>query len=151
MPGLQFIDEMPVAASHPNRADIGCFAGFVRLRQPFTLGTELLRWFDEQGWSKGPYRRPGYAELLDVPVPIESWQSFNSFFDWEDRTGDRLNGAAYLGAAVRSFFAQGGRKCYVVRMGDPWVALAPRSVRAPRVAQLLPGYPIQFQPSPADR
>ncbi|MDZ4796901.1 MAG: hypothetical protein SGI92_01970, partial [Bryobacteraceae bacterium] len=74
MPGILFIDEDPVAASHPNRADICCFAGFVRLRQPFAPGREVLRWLDEQGWVKGPYSRPGYAQLLDVPVPVETWQ-----------------------------------------------------------------------------
>ncbi|MDZ4797545.1 MAG: hypothetical protein SGI92_05240, partial [Bryobacteraceae bacterium] len=46
---------------------------------------------------------------------------------------------------------QGGRRCYVVRMGDPVPPLAPRSVRLPQLSRLLPGYPAQFSPSPADR
>ena len=38
-----------------------------------------------------------------------------------------------LGAAVRRFFLQGGRKCYVVRVGDPW----PLSRRRKSAASLI--------------
>jgi hypothetical protein len=90
-------------------------------------------------------------DLLDLPAPIENWQQFEALYDWRDRTGSGTDGAAYLGAAVRSFFAQGGRKCYVVRAGDPWTLDAVRADRVAAVAKLIPGHPWGFLPSPADR
>jgi hypothetical protein len=50
-------------------------------------------------------------------------------------------GTTYLGAAVRSFFAQGGRKCYVVSMGAPWPVAARRTDRMAALKRIVPGYP----------
>ena len=92
-------------------------------------------------------------ELLDVPVPIDSWEVFHRLFRWEERpiAGSEGAGSTYLGAAVRSFFAQGGRKCYVVRVGDPWAMMESRAARMAQVARLLPGYPHDVSASPADQ
>jgi hypothetical protein len=59
----------------------------------------------------------------------------------------------YLGAAVRSFFVQGGRLCYVVRVGNPRIvplsfveANAEVALREARLRELVPR-----DASPADR
>lgn len=114
------------------------------------LPNALLDWLTERGWVEGPYARP-VNDLLDLPAPIENWQQFEELFDWRDRTGSGKDGAAYLGAAVRSFFAQGGRKCYVVRVGDPWSLDTTRPDRMAALSKLIPGHPSRFLPSPADR
>jgi phage tail sheath protein FI len=55
----------------------------------------------------------GIAERgpIDLPVPIQSWRQFASWF------GD-LTGAGYLAYAVRAFFENGGRRCWVVRVAS---------------------------------
>src|SRR5690606_7311737 len=95
----------------------------------------------------GPWRR-GAAELraLDnLPVTVESWEAFTALFDWRSRplsAGDGATCASYLGAAVRRFFAQGGRRAVVVRAGDPWPYLESPGTRAAnrsaRLGGLLP-------------
>jgi|KBSSwiStaDraftv2_1062776.scaffolds.fasta_scaffold16625_8 hypothetical protein len=149
--GLVFETRGPVVRSAPNRADIACFVGFVG-RRPGPLPALLLRALAEQGWTSPPYARP-IDELLDVPVAIDTWEIFDRLFAWDRRDLDGRGGlgTSYLGAAVRSFFVQGGRKCYVVRVGDPGPLTEPRSQRLLRLPALLPGYPVRFDPSPADR
>ncbi|HEY6170071.1 MAG TPA: phage tail sheath protein, partial [Verrucomicrobiae bacterium] len=65
-----------------------------------------------------------------------------------------------LGAAVRSFFAQGGARCFVVRVGDAWPFDKPREpeelafaadTRLARLRQLVPGYAGGDAGSPANR
>ena len=53
----------------------------------------------------------GIAERgpVDVPVPVESWQQFVSWFGGCISSG-------YLGYAVRGFLENGGRRCWVVRV-----------------------------------
>jgi hypothetical protein len=149
MPGIVFQDQTKVADSAPTRMDIALFVGFVR-RLASPLPDHVGQWLSDRGWVNGPYARP-VDSLLDVPTPIENWQQFEALFAWRDRTGSGADGDAYLGAAVRSFFAQGGRKCYVVRVGDPWALDAARADRVAAVAKLIPGHPWGFLPSPADR
>jgi phage tail sheath protein FI len=48
---------------------------------------------------------------LDTPVPVESFRQFAAHF------GD-FTGAAYLAYAVRGFFENGGRRCWVVRVAN---------------------------------
>ena len=102
-----------------------------------------------------PNARPiGEVEaLLDIPVPIESWDVFDRLFAWELRPLDAEGqlGGSYMGAAVRSFFAQGGRKCYVVRVGDPWAYTADRADRIAEIGSLVPGFPSIITSSPVDR
>src|SRR5687768_10364139 len=63
----------------------------------------------------------GIAERgpLDVPVPVESWRQFQAHF------GD-VTGAGFLAYAVRAFFENGGRRCWVVRVAsrDPLAGAA---------------------------
>lgn len=159
MKGLLFDEQPAIATSAPTRMDIACFIGFVRVRPGTTISAPLFRWLDERGWASGPYRRSIEA-LRDIPVPIETWESFDALFDWNHRTphGDDHALATDLGAAVRSFFIQGGRKCYVVRVGDPWPLSAPRTERLALLDRLLPGssflepnLTVSMTSTPADR
>lgn len=158
MTGLLFETQSSITSSAPNRADIACFVGFVNRRQEATLPTTIQRWLEEQGWAAPPYARPSSPlnNLLDLPVPLESWEMFDRLFAWEQRVflhknEQTLVGLTYLGAAVRSFFAQGGSKCYVIRVGDPWLASLPREQRIDQLANLIPGYPNRVIASAVDR
>jgi uncharacterized protein len=123
MRGIAFTIAPEGRESAPNRADICCFSGFIKVR------------------------KDGGA---DEPVAITNWNAFDQQFAWEMRGGAE-DGTTYLGAAVRSYFAQGGRRCYVVRAGDPLGPLALRKDRVAQIALLIPGYPRSFDPSPTDR
>jgi len=122
MSRIVFDDQRPSPTMNPGRFDVACFVGLVRLAGgvPLTaIPGGLAPWFAQQGWNVGPYQRSSaqLLSLLDVPVPVESFANFVALFD--PGGGTLGNGTDYLAAAVRSFFAQGGRRCYVVRMGDP--------------------------------
>ena len=181
--GLHFQDEAPVVGSAPNRADIALFVGFVARRpapapppavrawldangnqagQPLPAavrdwlrGRGVPAWLREQGWMAALHGRPAndLAELAQVPVPIDTWETFDRLFAWEQRPidGGGRWATSYLGAAVRSFFAQGGRLCYVVRAGDPWPLTEARATRLARLAELIPGYPLAVAATPLER
>jgi hypothetical protein len=142
MGGLTFEVTPPVQASAPERMDIACFMGFVARRPaasptisaPYTpVPDPILAWLAAQGYSPAGSQDP----LLDLPVPIESFSVFDGLFAWESRAavGSTVLGT-YLGAALRSFFVQGGRKCYVVRAGDPWGPGAPSATRLSKLVAL---------------
>lgn len=164
MTGLRFTAQAPLVAINPNRSDVACFVGFVgRRRSPVPVA--IAAWLRDRGWQSGPYARPGaqtdaadHISLEDVPVPIDSWAVFNQLFAPDERliSADSVRvGSTYLGAAVRAFFVQGGRRCYVVRMGDPWPIATGRSDRISFVSQLIPGYradgPGVLDGNPSDR
>jgi hypothetical protein len=62
------------------------------------------------------------AGPLHQPVVIEGTAQFNDVFGrdlqlaWDTQLGQTAN--AYLGPAVRAFFAGGGRRCWVIRVAD---------------------------------
>lgn len=56
---------------------------------------------------------------INSPVKVESWRQFVTVF------GDLVRDA-YLGYAVRGFFENGGRTCWVVRAGNPQGAVPAR-------------------------
>ncbi len=66
----------------------------------------------------------GFASTgpLHLPVAIESTAQFAAVFGpdaplaWDDVRGERAH--AYLGAAVRAFFSNGGRRCWVIRVAE---------------------------------
>jgi hypothetical protein len=118
------------------------------------LPDPLAAWLEARGWYRrglpnqpppsDPPEAPPRAQvedLRDVPVPIDSWDTFDTLFAWDERpVGEgSFSGTTYLGAAVRSFFAQGGRRCYVVRVSDPPPFLATRVNRQTFVEKLIPG------------
>src|SRR5690349_3966953 len=96
------------------------------------LGDAVVDWWIENAWLS-PFSRRGVADLLelvDVPVPIDTWTGFHRLFAWDERPlipGQLAD--TVLGVSVRRFFLQGGRKCYVVRAGDPWLCFAPAGTR----------------------
>lgn len=141
MLGLEFESQAPRAPASPQRADVACFVGFVARRAspvPAVI-QEALR---EAGLGDVQADDP----LQDVPVPIEGFEAFDALFDWERRPLGPGAGPpyceTYLGAAVRAFFEQGGRQCWVVRVGDPWPYAAPRTpaLRTAWIDALVPGF-----------
>lgn len=147
MDGLSFVTALPAIGSDPARADIACFVGFVPRRGPAgprekgetdekylqrQVPESLRTWLDANNWRPNRDGRTAedLAELLNVPVPIASWEIFDQLFAWDERSVETSAGEqcdTLMGAAVRSFFAQGGRTCYVVRLGDPWPVLSPKN------------------------
>ncbi|HEX5634535.1 MAG TPA: hypothetical protein VFX50_14940, partial [Gemmatimonadales bacterium] len=99
------------------------------------------------GLIDGPWGLPEsrVQELLHLPVVVEEWAAFDALFAWDARplrSGAAALCATYLGAAVRSFFAHGGRRAVIVRVGDPWPYLggdARPGARSARLSELLPG------------
>jgi Bacteriophage tail sheath protein len=115
------------------------------------LGEALVDWWSEATWL-APFSNRSAADLLelvDVPAPVNTWDAFDSLFAWNERpTGDGRNADTHLGAAVRRFFLHGGRKCYVIRIGNPWPILADPSARAGLLSRVLETLP---EPTPVDR
>ncbi len=138
MYGLEFQVSSGTTDAAPNRADVVCFIGFVARRRraghgPFTpLTPEQKGWLADQGWRADATLIPDDDDLLQTPVPVESFEEFTRLFAWETR--DPAAGPStlvtWLGAAVRSFFVQGGSRCLVVRAGEPWAYAAPRPGRS---------------------
>src|ERR1043166_7725235 len=72
----------------------------------------------------------GFASTgpVHTAVAIESVAQFAEVFGadaplaWDELRGERV--FAYLGPAVRAFFANGGRRCWIVRVADEPIANA---------------------------
>jgi hypothetical protein len=154
--GVGFAGPQQPTSPHPNRADIACFIGYVGLQPEVAAGQlppAVERELSEAGWLEGPHARHGAAQLLDVPVTINSWESFTRLFAWRNRVVKDSSdlAATWLGAAVRSFFSEGGRECTVIRVGDPWEYgdYNADSIGI-RIAKLIPGFPFLLATYPAD-
>lgn len=143
---LVFDTARPSARPAPQRTDIACFVGFVR-RRPAPLPEPVRERLRIAGWVDGPWAKPAAVvdALEQVPVSVESWDAFEALFDWHARpiaAGGSAVCASYLGAAVRRFFGQGGRRAVIVRTGDPWPYVAPADDRAAhRLARLRAALP----------
>jgi uncharacterized protein len=128
-------------------ADIDLF----RRAAAAVLTEGLAEWWQENAWLSAfsERRAADLLELFDVPVPIDTWDAFDALFAWERRplVGDRFADTT-LGAVVRRFFLQGGRKCYVVRVGDPWPLFTNVATRTGLRAHVLRTVPL---PAPVDR
>lgn len=127
----------------PQRTDVACFVGHVG-RVPAPLPPQVVADLRAAGWIDGPWRRPEeqLRALENLPVVVESWEAFDALFDWRARplsAGGSDTCATYLGAAVRRFFAQGGRRAIVVRTGDPWPYLEEPGIRAARRQERIRG------------
>ena len=119
MSRIIFEPDVPVTPTDLARTDVACFVGLVRRRvrvPPQPLPKPKVDWLREHGWIDGPIARD-VSSLFDVPMPIENFAAFQSLYD--DGHSPASTGTDYLALAVQSFFAQGGKRCYVVRMGDP--------------------------------
>ena len=109
MQGLTFEVEERVAPSAPERADVACFVGYVRRRPDAPVTTAVQRFLFEAGWTQGPAARVDPLDpqdpLLDVPVPVETFDAFARLFAWEARSTDEADGATYLGAVPEPLLA----------------------------------------------
>lgn len=90
LPGIYFEAQASLLDESLPRMDIAAFVGFAR---------------------SGP---------LDTPVPIESVRQFQDIFGLDvvlirDTLGTALG---YLGASIEAFFANGGIRCWIVRVAD---------------------------------
>ena len=139
MNGLVF--ETPPAAPPASawRNDLVCFVGQVAVREG-DPPADLSDWLRAQGWWAPPGVRALRPDTLyDLPLPVASWERFDRLFAWERRPhAEGVFGAAYLAAAVRAFFAQGGRQCYVISVAEPLPPQADAAARAQRLALLVP-------------
>ena len=135
MSRIIFQPELPVVYSAPNRTDIACFIGFLSLRPGAAIPGAITTWLGRQVLP----RRAKVDILKDVPVPIDDWAVFDSLFSWDQRSDDPDDGGTYVGCAVRSFFAQGGRKCYIIRMGDSVSSKVLQEHKNDLLGGLIPG------------
>lgn len=168
MDGLLFESAPRSAPADPARADVALFVGFVE-RRPVparrpreadasylqrALPASLLAWFVQAGWWSGsrPLLHPveQLVALEDLPVPIDHWDAFDALFAWDQRPLDDSGRVAHttLGSAVRRFFAEGGRKAYVVRLGPPWPV---RTAAVDRARVGLAGLTRGLDSLPTDR
>lgn len=138
MSGLLFQEAQPAPVASPQRADVVCFVGFVRRRAGATVPVRAKAWLQDQGWRERGAPVADDDPLLHVPVPLDSFEAFDRLFAWEDRPalGSPDTFATWTGAAIRSFFRQGGARCFLVRAGDPlpYTTLAPDASLAERAA-----------------
>jgi hypothetical protein len=101
LPGFRFETVSPPLAEWLPRMDVTCFAGFA---------------------ASGP---------LDTPVAVESPAQFDALFGadaplaWDAAVGEQVY--AYLGPAVRAFFANGGLRCWVVRVARRQTVMSQRN------------------------
>jgi hypothetical protein len=143
---LRFETAAPPAPATPSRADVACFVGYVG-RRGRSLPAAVREQLRAGGWVDGPWQRPeaDASALRQVPVTVDSWEAFDRLYLWDRRalgSDAAMTCATYLGAAVRSYFASGGRRAVIVRVGDPWPYLGgdDRSAgRAERLERLVPG------------
>jgi hypothetical protein len=131
-----------------NRADIACFIGHVARRPRSPLPAHVHAELRAAGWIGGPWRRsPRQLDSLEqLPVTVESWEAFDLLFDCRRplAAGGSATSASYLGATVRRFFAEGGQRAVIVRVGDPWPVLESAETRAvdrpARIRRIVPGF-----------
>jgi len=157
MAGVSFQYQQPIEQGSANRMDIPCFIGLIDVRKDVDHRA-LDEWLYRQSWmnsasgEQATYHRASAINLLDVPLPIDSWESFDRLFAWDQRQYTKqIDGAGYLAAAVRSFFAQGGRLCYVVRVAGSQPYDSDTSTRRAVLPLLAPGYPNQISSQSSDR
>ena len=102
-PGLQIEHQTP-APEAPLRLDVPVFVG-VAPRGPARVPVVDARWSADAAMLD-PLAAAGVAAS---PSPIESLDAYRRRFG-------EIEAGAYLGRAVAAFFAQGGRRCWVMRI-----------------------------------
>jgi hypothetical protein len=156
---LYFETALPLAPASPNRTDIACFIGFIARRRGVPLPATVREELRTAGWVKGPWRRGEDAlqSLENLPVTVETWEAFARLFAWDERPLQADSGAdsgavctTYMGSAVRSFFARGGKRAVIIRVDDPWPYLESsmrRTVRRrERLVRLVPDFADRSMP-----
>lgn len=115
----------------PGRADIACFVGLARVMPGATVPAGMTSWLSSLGY---PIKQIG--TITNIPILLENYLAFTSIFD--DGSAGAGYGTDYLATAIRSFFAQGGRRCYVVRVDDPVTATDAAQDKLAKLQELLP-------------
>lgn len=125
LPGVTFVKRDPSPMMHMGRADVAMFVGLLA-REPAPLPARLREFLAAGGWVPMTMPEEGDSAetlaLLGLPVPVESWDEFITLYQWDGREIEAGSGGTMpsaMGLAIRSFFAEGGRKAYIVRTGDP--------------------------------
>jgi hypothetical protein len=140
MSRIVFENERPIAQVDPARADVACFVGLIRCIPGAVLPPAVQDWLQLQGWVDGPFARLTFPvppmPIADVPIPIETYPAFTALFDAGGSTASF--GTDYVAAAVRTFFAQGGKRCYVVRTDDPLTPNDTQQTKSDKLQNLLP-------------
>ena len=102
----------PAVQPEPRRRRLLRRAG-ARAARSHLCPPTMAAWLTSLGY---PAQRRS-RRLTNIPVLVESYLAFTSIFD--DGSAGTAFGTDYVAAGVRSFFAQGGERCYVVRVDDP--------------------------------
>jgi uncharacterized protein len=140
MSRIVFENERPPAQVDSGRADVACFVGLVRCNAGAVLPPAVQEWLKLQGWVDGPFARLSSpvppTPIADVPIPIETYPAFTALFDAGGSAASF--GTDYVAVAVRTFFAQGGKRCYVVRMDDPVTPNDTLQTKSDKLQKLLP-------------
>lgn len=100
-PGIYRVTDEPLRALTGVRMDVCAFVGVA------PRGPARLAYLDED-WAPTPCN-PGQTVERSVPVAVESWQAYLQTFGG-------FEGPGLLPYAVSAFFANGGRRAYVVRI-----------------------------------
>jgi hypothetical protein len=120
----------PAPQINKTRADVACCVGLIRALKGAAVPTATAQWLQTLSFPVD-----SIAALTNVPIPIESYAAFTALFD--DGSSSQAQGTDYSATAVRSFFAQGGKKCYVVRVNDPVGPADSTTVKAAKLADLM--------------
>lgn len=78
MRGISFDYSSPVSEPDTHRMDVACFIGFVSLNKGGFISDALKQWWKEHGWRD---TESGELDLMDRPIPVESWDAFKTLFD----------------------------------------------------------------------
>lgn len=73
---------------------------------------------------------------LHTAIPVQSWRQFEAYFGG-------FTGAGYLAYAVRAFFENGGRRCWVVRVASEAAATAQALFSTKTKTEIRPRWVIQ--------
>lgn len=121
---LTFETRTPHLPSATARADVACFIGFVTLRSG-PLPDDVVESWRQSSAEPAAIGDASSRPAVLLPIVVDSIAAFNALFDGMVRTSVGLSWEAYLAGAVRDFFRQGGRRAWIVSVGDP--AVPPRS------------------------
>lgn len=127
-----FDHQAPASQVNRTRADVACCVGLMRRLTGAAVSASVAQWLQSLGFPAAQI-----ATLTNVPIPIESYAAFTTLFD--DGSSASAVGTDYSATAVRSFFAQGGKKCYLVRVDDPVTDTDRAAGKANKLQELMGG------------
>ena len=111
-PGVFRVPSTPVRGLGGVRMDVCAFAG-IAPRGPARVPVRDELWPEDRPWTEA-----GRPVLRSVAVPVEGWDEYRRLYGG-------FEGPGLLPYAVAAFFAQGGRRAYVVRIVHEYGAAEP--------------------------